>query len=75
MAEHLRTDPSGEETNEYAEYPDDNTVGFLLFKTEGDQPHHIHEFLFSEMKKRNDTIDTRLPRLWSRLFAMPQRAK
>ena len=50
-------DPSGEETNEYAEYPDDNTVGFLLFKTEGDQPHHIHEFLFSEMKKRNDTIE------------------
>ena len=32
-------------------------MGFLLFKTEGDQPHHIHEFLFSEMKKRNDTIE------------------
>ena len=44
-------------THLYAEYPDDNTVGFLLFKTEGDQPHHIHEFLFSEMKKRNDTIE------------------
>ena len=31
-------DPSGEETNEYAEYPDDNTVGFLLFKTEAISP-------------------------------------
>lgn len=54
-------DPSGTETNEYAEFPDDNTVGFLLFKTEeelpGDQPHHIHEFLLKEMEKRKEAID------------------
>ena len=48
--------PEPGDTNEYAEYPDSDTIGYLLFKTEGDQPHHLHEFLMSEMQKR-DSID------------------
>lgn len=49
--------PEPEETNEYAEYPDSHTVGYLLFKTEGDHPHHIHEFLMGLVEENSDTID------------------
>ena len=49
--------PEPEETNEYAEYPDSHTVGYLLFKTEGDQPHHIHEFLMGLVEAHSDIID------------------
>lgn len=46
-------DPTGAEPNEYPELPNDSSVGFILFKTEGDHPHHIHDFLMSEMKNRD----------------------
>ena len=49
--------PEPEETNEYAEYPDSHTVGYLLFKTEGDHPHHIHEFLMGLVEENSDIID------------------
>lgn len=50
-------DPSGEATKEYPELPNDNTVGFILFKTEGDQPyHHINDFLLDAMNDRSDTV-------------------
>ena len=49
-------DPTGASTNEYPEYPNDHSVGFILFKTEGDQPHHIQEFLMDAMQDRSDAI-------------------
>ncbi|MEG0729664.1 MAG: FAD-binding protein, partial [Anaerovoracaceae bacterium] len=42
--------------NEFPEFPNDNTVGFILFKTEGDQPHHIHSFLLDVMANRKESI-------------------
>lgn len=50
-------DPTGKSTKEYPEYPNDNTLGFILFKTEGDQPYyHINDFLLDALSDRSDTV-------------------
>lgn len=49
-------DPTGKATNEYPEYPNDSAMGFLVFKTEGDQPHHIHDFLQDVVADRSDAV-------------------
>ena len=50
-------DPTGKETNEYPEMPNDHAFGFILFKTEGDQPyHHINDFLLDALNDRSDIV-------------------
>lgn len=49
------TDPNA--INEYAEYPGDDLMGFLLFKTDGDIPYyHLFDFLMSVVEERGDAI-------------------
>lgn len=50
-------DPTGKSTKEYPEMPNDNTMGFILFKTEGDQPYyHINDFLLDVLNDRSDIV-------------------
>lgn len=55
-----KPDPTGESTNEYPEYPNDSAMGFLVFKTEGDQPYyHINDFLLDVLDSQGDAVDFR----------------
>lgn len=53
-------DATGEKTSEYAEFPNDHTVGYYEFNPEAGGAFHVYHFLFDVMNQHADTI-TYLP--------------
>ena len=49
-------DPTGEKTSEYAEFPNDNYVGYYEFDPEKGDAFHVYYFLFDIMQQHTDVI-------------------
>ncbi len=53
-------DPTGEKTMEYAEFPNDHTVGYFEFDPEKGEYYHTYQFLFEALNTHADVV-TYLP--------------